>query len=288
MTGEQKKTVQLQWTLDQHLGEVDTYRSGANLKIVLNRPRNGNALTTEMVSQIVKCFERSATDLSISRIIITANGKFFCTGMDLGKSSTRVGEGGNAGSSEFEKFVRLFDVIQQSPKVTIACINGPCYAGGVGVAFACDIRLAVSHASATVSEVKLGLCPAIISKYIAREWGLPFMREAMLSGRTIPITELKAIGAVHGIAEELDGLQALLDTYLQDLRRCAPKASAMCKQLASAAWSCPGTAEQSRTVQKVFEDMMQPDAESSVGVSNFQQKEITDWDSLQQRPQSKL
>lgn len=272
----------LVWDLAEHTNELDTYRSGANLKIVLNRPQNGNALTTDMVTQIIQCFRCSAEDPTISRIILTAKGKFFCTGMDLGRSSTGVGKGGDVASNEFKKFTELFDTIDKSPKVTIACVNGPCYAGGVGLAFACDIRLAVSHAKLTLSEVRLGLCPAIISKYVAREWGLAFMREAMLSGRSIAMSELKAIGAIHGLAQDISGLQMLLDSYLADLRSCAPGASTMCKRTVQAAWSYAGTDEQNNVIQHIFEDMMRPDAESSIGLRNFRSKKrSTDWDSLQ-------
>lgn len=271
----------LNWALGKDSGDLQTYRANANLKVVLNRPQNGNALTSNMVTELVKCFRLAAEDSSVSRIIITGNGRFFCTGMDLAKSSTGVGKSNDMASSEFRKFVELFEAIDQSPKVTIACINGPCYAGGVGLAFACDIRLTVSQATFTLSEVKLGLCPAIISKYIAREWGLAVTREAMLTGRSVTTAELKIVGALHGFVEDVGGLQALLDEYVSNMRYCAPGASAMCKRTCHAAWSYSGTEKQHGIIKKIFEEMMGPGTESSIGVGNFQAgKKNTDWDSL--------
>ncbi|KAM5385584.1 hypothetical protein ACJZ2D_000783 [Fusarium nematophilum] len=280
-------TMSLQWALDSQHHDIAIYRSGTNRKVILQRPRNGNALTTAMVAQLTTFYRNAAKDKSISRIVLTAEGKFFCTGMDLGKSSTAVSKGDDAASNEYQKFVGLFEAIQEAPQVTIACINGPCYAGGIGLAFSCDVRLGVSSANVTLSEVKLGLCPAIISKYLVREWGPALTREAMLSGRAVSMAELKSIGAVHGLAEDVSGLVQLLDSYLMRLRTCAPGASAMCKEVVRAAYKEGGESRQDGVIRRVFESMMRPGSESSIGVRNFQAKRKTDWDSLD-RPASKL
>ncbi|KAH7016765.1 ClpP/crotonase-like domain-containing protein [Ilyonectria destructans] len=281
---------QLQWTLETHHDEIDIYRSGTNRKIVLRRPKNGNALTTAMVAQLTNYYRQSVKDKSIYRIIITAEGRFFCTGMDLGKSSTAVNQGDDASSREYRKFVDLFQAIQEAPQVTIACINGPCYAGGIGLAFSCDIRLAVGSATATLSEVKLGLCPAIISKYLVREWGPAFTREAMLSGRAISMAELKAIGAVHGLAEDIPGLDLLMASYVSKLRGCAPGASAMCKEAVHVGYTYAGQEEQDQVIGRIFKDMMALDSESKIGVCNFQAgRKKMDWDGLiEQSTASKL
>lgn len=274
-------TKTLEWNEDENLGDIITHRSGANLKIVLNRPRNGNALTTNMVGHLTNRIRQAGSDSTIARIILTANGRFFCTGMDLGKSTTGVGKDSDTATSEFQKFVQLFAAIDQSPKVTIAAINGPCYAGGVGLAFACDIRLCVSRASFTLSEVRLGLCPAIISKYVAREWGLSFTREATLSGRTISVAELKALRAIHVVTEDVDTLQGVLDNYVSELRKSAPKASEFCKRAIQSAYAEAGSDHQDQVIRNIFEEMMGPGAEATIGVSNFQKGiRVTDWDSL--------
>lgn len=267
----------LEWTPVQHEAELSIYRSDRNLKIILNRPKNGNALTTSMCSQIMSCFRQAATDDSISRILITAKGRFFCTGMDLGKSTTPMGKDDGSANNEFKKFSELFEVIQASPKVTIAAINGPCYAGGIGLAFSCDVRLSVGPASITLSEVRLGLCPAIISKYLLREFGVAFTREAMLSGRTIPMAELRYLGAVHGLSDDQEGLDKLVDKYLADLSKCAPGASALCKE----AVRSHGKADQDAIIEGIFTKMMGPKTESAIGLKSFQEKKgPTNWDVL--------
>jgi hydroxymethylglutaryl-CoA lyase len=226
------------WTLIDDVQEYQVFRSGHTIKLVLSRPQNGNALTANMLRSLAELFERLSDDESVSRIILTAKGKFFCTGMDLSASGATTGaSAAEAKDLQFRGLLRLFEAIDNAPQTTIAVINGSAYGGGVGLAFCCDIRLALADARFTLTEVKLGLCPATISKYVAREWGFSFTREAMLTARPVTPTELHdRIGSIHGIAKDEAGLEALLDGYLNQLKKCAPAASAKSKELLRAAY----------------------------------------------------
>lgn len=273
-----KSGISLSWKLVQETEGLQLFRSGVNLKINLNRPKNGNALTVAMMQNITKAVTDAGGDSSISRIILTGNGKFFCTGMDLGKGSTAVGKGGSSSDAQFDRLTNLFEAIDQSPKVTIACLNGPAFGGGVGLAFACDMRYAVKTASVTLSEVKLGLCAATISKYVIREWGIAFAREAMLSARPVTAPELKARGLVSDLADSAESLQTLLDEALTRLKIASPEASRMSKELVRLAWAHGGTEEQARGIRALFDGMMRPDGEGAYGVAEFQAKRPVDWD----------
>lgn len=268
----------LSWSLVKETEGLQIYRSGVNLKVVLNRPKNGNALTVPMISQLCEVFEKANSDRSISRIVLTATGRFFCTGMDLGKGSTAVGQGGSASAAQFDRLTRLFELIDNSSKVTIACMNGPMFGGGVGLAFACDIRICVKTAAVTLSEVTLGLCPATISKYVAREWGPALTREAMLSARPISAQELKSLGVVAGVAEDQQQLQGLLDSLLTRLRGSSPDASRMSKELVKLSWAHAGGERQAAGIRDLFERMMRPDGEGAHGVKQFQAGRKMDWD----------
>ncbi|KAF5862303.1 hypothetical protein ETB97_011827 [Aspergillus alliaceus] len=202
--------------------------------------------------------EEASQDLSISRIAIAAKGNFFCTGMDLGTSRTPVGQGGHARDAQFERLTKLFEAIDRSPKVTIACINGPVFGGGVGLAFACDIRMCARNATVTLSEGKLGLCPATISKYVIREWGISFARAAMLSARLVLAGELKSMGLVTEVADNQEHLDNILNLLLLRLKAVSPDASRMSKELVRLAWSNPGYEEQALGIRSVFEEMMRP------------------------------
>ncbi|KAL2434139.1 Hydroxymethylglutaryl-CoA lyase, mitochondrial [Exophiala dermatitidis] len=260
--------------------ELLVQKSGVNIKITLNRPKNGNALTSTMIEKLTNFFEHAATNHpAISRIVIAANGKYFCTGMDLSAKGTRVSKGGSSTEIQYQILTKLFEAIDRAPQVTIACVQGPAFGGGVGLAFACDVRIAVRSAWVKLSEVRLGLCPATISKYVIREWGFAFSREAMLSGRQVSAEELAGRGVVAKVADDGNAMTKVLDQYLTELRGSAPKASTMCKDLIQLAWAHAGEAAHLEGIKKNFDQMMAPDAEAAYGVGQLQKGvKAVDWD----------
>ena len=271
----------LTWTPLQSSESLQFHQSGPNVKITLNRPRNGNALTTPMISELIDFFQKAAIEPKITRIAIAARGKFFCTGMDLARDSTPVARKGSTASTEqFDRLTRLFTAIDEAPQVTIACIQGPAFGGGVGLAFACDIRIATKAASMTLSEVKLGLCPATISKYVLREWGVAFGRQAMLSGRSVTIEELARLGiVVSNLADSEVELASMLDEYMAGLKVAAPRASTMCKTLARLSWEHAGGVKQTEGIRELFDEMMGEGAEAAYGIKQFQTgNKAIDWD----------
>lgn len=259
---------------------LQIHRSGLNIKIILDRPKNGNALTSLMISEITEFFEKAASDKTITRIALTAHGKFFCTGMDLGKNSA-VARSEQASHDQFHRLTRLFEAISNAPQVTIAAINGPAYGGGVGLAFACDIRIGAAGATFTLSEVKLGLSPATISKYVAKEWGSAFTREAMLSGRPVSFSQLLSLGCVTKMVDKQQELDPALDQYLLQLRATAPRASTLVKDLIKASEHGTTKEAQSASIKTIFQEMMAPDGESAHGLNEFQAgRRNIDWDAF--------
>ncbi|KAJ6028851.1 hypothetical protein N7540_004427 [Penicillium herquei] len=238
---------------------------------------------TTMIADLTRVISEASSDASISRIIITANGQFFCAGMDLGKGSTPVGKSGSSSDAQFHRLTDLFEAIDQSPKVTIAAINGPACGGGVGLTFSCDILVLTQNANLTFSEVKLGLCAETISKYVTREWGVAFTREAMLSARPVAPGELKALGAVSGIVRDQDHLQSSIDALLIRLKAASRNASRMSKELVRLAWADGGGEKQRSGIQHLFDEMMRSDGDGAHGVREFQSKRNVDWDAYVQR-----
>ena len=278
----------IHWTPHVSHEGFDILRSGANMKVVLSRPNNGNALKATTISNLTNFFEHAASDSSISRIAITANGKVFCTGMDLAKGSTPVAQGPAATEAQYESLTRLFASIDSSPQVTIACVQGPAYGGGVGLAFACDIRIMAETASFTLSEVKLGLSPATISKYVVREWGAAFSREAMLSARQVSAAELQRLGKVTRVVRTEAELPQALDSYLARLKVAAPGASARSKELVRLSCLEGGQdSKQAAGIKKLFGEMMSGNEEAAFGLVQFQTgNKSVDWDAYVSRQSS--
>lgn len=126
------------WSLLRETGLVAVFRSGANGKIVLRNQAKGNLLSLRMISDIDDAFSGLDNDDSMKRIVITAEGRFFCTGMDLAAVGTDSSSQQRA--TMFQRLSRLLRKIANCCKTTIASINGPAFGGGVGLAFACDCK----------------------------------------------------------------------------------------------------------------------------------------------------
>ena len=154
-----------EWIVVEQSEGYSVSRRRNAVKITLTRSENGNAMTTTMVDGVTRVFQDLANDRSVFHIVLAAEGKFFCTGMDL------TGDSRSDSSSYYKKITDMFTAIADSPQVTIAMIDGLCFGGGVGLSFACDIRLVSEKVRWTMTEIKLGVSPAIISKYLIREWG---------------------------------------------------------------------------------------------------------------------
>lgn len=259
------------WKIVERSLEYTVSRAENVVKITLTRPQKGNMMTLPMLKGLTSLFNTLAKDTSVFHIILDAEGKFFCTGMDLSTGTDRTGSS-NDDDDYYSKVAGLFSAIENVPQTTIAKIHGPCYAGGVGLGFVFDIRLVSTQARWTLSEIKLGLSPAIISRYLVREWGFSFLREAMLTGREVHAEELYRIGAVHGLAADAEKLDDLLNETLERLAQAAPQSAALCKQLIRLAWTDAGGREQDGLIEEIFHKMMVPGSEGEFGIQQFQKR----------------
>lgn len=190
------------------------YRSGSNLKVVLNRPKKGNALKLKMVSDLVNLIEKCNTEPSISRIIVSAKGNFFCMGVDSAMEPAEA-------ESPLDQLTRLFKVIEHSRKTTIACINGPAFGAGVGLALSCDIRLSVKSATFTLDQVGLGGRPA----------------SSVPSDHPVTATELKSFGVIAEVADDADDLRDCMNRLLMRLRTSPSPASRISTRLIRLIWA---------------------------------------------------
>lgn len=201
--------------------------------------------------------------------------------MDLSASGSTVSSEEEK-AAYYEKVEALYAAIDEAPQTTIAMVDGPCYGGGVGLAFICDVRLVSSKARFTMTEVKLGLTPAIISKYMIREWGIPFAREAMLAGREVKPDELLRIGTLQKLVDSSEELETQTNEYLQNISASAPRSAAACKELIRLAWRDAGGPEQALKTAQVFARMMKPGSEGEHGLKHFRAKAKggVDWTSF--------
>jgi methylglutaconyl-CoA hydratase len=166
--------------------------------ITLNRPDKRNAISYELIDDLLAALKEVADSAALV-LIITGGGKAFCSGMDLDDLKALVGRSPEQNLKDSEMMAHLFRSLYDFPKPTIAAVNGAAIAGGCGLATLCDFTLAVPEAKFGYTEVRIGFLPAIVSTFLLRQIGEKHARDLLLTGRIINADEAQRIGLVNEI-----------------------------------------------------------------------------------------
>ena len=166
--------------------------------ITLNRPDKRNAISFELIGDLLQALDEVAKSDAIV-LILTGAGKAFCSGMDLENLKALLGRTPEQNLQDSNTMVQLFRSLYEFPKVTIAAVNGPAIAGGMGLAFLCDFTLAVPEAKFGYTEVRIGFVPAIVSTFLLRQVGEKQARDLLLTGRIFGAEEAARLGLVNEI-----------------------------------------------------------------------------------------
>src|ERR1700758_588791 len=166
--------------------------------LTLNRPEKRNAISFELIDDLVRALDEVAKSDAIV-LIVTGAGRAFCSGMDLDNLKTLLGRTPEQNLQDSETMVRLFRSLYEFPKVTIAAVNGAAIAGGTGLALLCDFTLAVPDAKFGYTEVRIGFVPAIVSTFLLRQVGEKHARDLLLTGRLFGAEEAARMGLINEI-----------------------------------------------------------------------------------------
>jgi len=171
---------------------------GGVATITLNRPEKRNAISFDLIDDLLRALEEVAKSDAII-LIVTGAGKAFCSGLDLDNLKALLGCTPEQNLEDSQTMVRLFRAIYEFPKVTIAAVNGAAIAGGTGLALLCDFTLAVPEAKFGYTEVRIGFVPAIVSTFLLRQVGEKQTRDLLLTGRIFDAAEAARLGLVNEI-----------------------------------------------------------------------------------------
>jgi methylglutaconyl-CoA hydratase len=179
---------------------LTTSEANGIFTVTLNRPEKRNAISYELIADLLKVLEQAEKSASLV-LIITGAGKAFCAGMDL-EDLKALGAEEKTHKQHVEDsrtMARLFRAIYDFPKPSIAAVNGAAIAGGTGIATMCDITLAVPEAKFGYTEVRIGFVPAIVSTFLMRQVGEKQARDLLLTGRLIDAAEGYRIGLINEV-----------------------------------------------------------------------------------------
>ncbi|HEX8985485.1 MAG TPA: enoyl-CoA hydratase/isomerase family protein [Bryobacteraceae bacterium] len=175
---------------------LQSHRYGRVLRLTLNRPEKRNALSAELCRELVRAIEEAERDPAVGAILLAANGKAFCAGMDLS-------ELGVVATPEIDRAQeQLFTLGARVTKPVVAAIAGPALGGGTGLAVNCHIVIASEGATFGLTEIRLGLWPFLVFRAVTAALGERRAVELSLTGRIFGAREAREMGLVHEVAAD--------------------------------------------------------------------------------------
>src|SRR6201982_957148 len=164
--------------------------------ITLNRPDKRNAISYELIQDLLAAFGEVAESSALV-MILTGAGKAFCSGMDLENLKALIGRTPEQSLEDSKVMTHLFRALHDYPNPTIAAVNGAAVAGGTGLATLCDFTLAAAEAKFGYTEVRIGFVPAIVSTFLLRQVGEKSARDVLLAGRLSDAAKAQRISLVN-------------------------------------------------------------------------------------------
>ncbi len=243
--------------------------------IELNRPEVHNAFNEVMIQELAEAIiELSGSD-SCRLIVIKGNGRSFCAGADIDwmRRTSQYDEANNL--EDARRLANMLDSLYRIPCPTIAQIHGAVYGGGVGLAACCDIAIADANSTFSISEVRLGLIPSIISPYVVQSIGTRNARRYFLTGERFNAQTALKLGLIHEIAA-VDQLSQTCDRVVQELLKGGPNAQCEAKSLLR---SLVADEIDNTTVQETSKRIakIRASSEAQEGMSAFFEKRSPNW-----------
>ena len=198
--------------------------------ITLNRPLIHNAIDDQVIFELMNLLRDLEQKPQVRAVLLTAAGASFCAGADLQwmkRMSTASQDDNLRDAEQLAGVLRRLNIF---PRPTIALVQGAAYGGGVGLLAACDIAIASEGSHFSLSEVKLGLIPAVISPYVIAAMGARAARRYFLTGERFDAQEALRLGLVHELVPG-DQLLRTADRVIAALLEGGPRAHTEAKRL---------------------------------------------------------
>ncbi len=206
--------------------------------VTLNRPEQHNAFDDGMIAELIELLGQLEQDDRVRVLVLRAAGKSFSAGADLNWMRRMADYDLAQNTDDAMQLAELMRRLNCFPKPTIALVQGAAYGGGVGLIACCDIAIASKQALFCLSEVKLGLIPAVISPYVIEAIGARAARRFMLTAERFSAEQACRLGLVHQVVEAQE-LDTTLDSILEFLLAAGPAAQTAAKDLIRAVSNQP-------------------------------------------------
>jgi methylglutaconyl-CoA hydratase len=242
--------------------------------VTLNRPDVRNAFDEAVIAQLTAMLAQLGADPGVRAVVLAGAGPIFCAGGDLSWMRRMADYDEAANLADARSLGKLLSTLDTLPKPTLARVQGGAYAGGIGLIAACDIVVAGSDARFAVTEVRIGLAPAVISPYLVRAMGARICRRLFLTAEVFQAEQALSWGLLHEVVAP-DQLDDRIAAHLSALSKGAAAAQAVSKKLIADVDRPLDDAVIEKTVRAIAAQRASP--EGREGVSAFLDKRKPSW-----------
>ncbi|KFC51410.1 enoyl-CoA hydratase [Halomonas sp. SUBG004] len=249
-------------------------------RLTLNRPEVHNAFDDSLIAELNAHLEKLhdlASSGDVRVMVLGSEGKSFSAGADLNWMKRMVDYDLEDNLADSRKLSALMHGLDTLPCPTVCRVQGAAFGGAVGLAACCDIVIASNKTKFCLSEVKIGLSPAVISPYVQRALGPRQTRRYALSAEIMDAPTALALGLAHQVVDP-DALDSAVDAMIDTLLQGSPQAQRATKALLAAVAQAPDSdATREHTCQVIAK--LRVSDEGQEGLASFFDKRRPAWTS---------
>jgi len=253
-----------------------TINAAGIAELTLNRPAVHNAFDDSVIEQLITHLESAQNDTQVRALVLRSNGKNFSAGADLGWMKRMATNSHQENLDDAARLATLMQRLNDLDKPTIALIQGAAYGGAVGLAACCDIVIASEDARFCLSEVKIGLIPAVISPYVVRAIGERQSRRYFITAEPFTAQTAQQFGLVHETVSTPEFFDDTCNRLINTLLRNSPQGMKAAKALV---FSVSNKVIDPTIIQHTTHQIadIRVSAEGQEGLSAFLEKRTPNW-----------
>lgn len=235
--------------------------------VILNRPNVRNAMNQIMIRELTDVFSELHKNPEVRIVVLSGNGNSFCAGIDLEDMRTLGQLDWDENVKAGTNLEKMFVAVDQCSKPVIGKVHGHAYGGGFGLCSVCDIVVAAENTSFCLSEVLLGIVPAVIGPYTVNKIGNSYFRALGISGERFDGSYAENIGLIH-FAVNLNDLDKTTESIIAQVKKASPQAIAFFKEYCR-------NMDKTNSAELIAE--LRASEEGQEGLNAFLEKRLPSW-----------
>lgn len=254
---------------------INTVTEAGIATMTLDRPDLHNAFNEVVIAGITATLTRFSDDSDVRVVVFRSEGKSFSAGADIHWMKRMVDYSFDENVADARTLADMLAAIRNCSKPVIARVHGATYGGGVGIVAACDMAVAVKEALFSLSEVKLGIVPAVISPFVMEKIGPGHMRRFGLTAERFDAIEAKRIGLISEAVDSVELMDAWIEEKCRQLVANGPQALAACKRVLREVYDADWGTARDITTRRIAERRVSPEGQE--GLKAFLEKRSPTW-----------